>query len=44
LKRQLAAAGETQEQVDGRILEAITKFVSIAGEPPSSQSIQLEPP
>jgi len=38
LKRQLAAAGETQEQVDGRILEAITKFVSIAGETPSSQS------
>jgi predicted alpha/beta-hydrolase family hydrolase len=38
LKRQLAAAGETQEQVDGRILEAITKFVSIAGETPRSQS------
>lgn len=38
LKRQLAAAGETQEQVDGRILEAITKFVSIAAEKPRSQS------
>jgi len=38
LKRQLAAKGETQEQVDGRILEAITKFVSIAGKTPSSQS------
>jgi predicted alpha/beta-hydrolase family hydrolase len=38
LKRQLAAAGETQDQVDGRILEAITMFVSIAGETPRSQS------
>jgi len=38
LKRQLATAGETQEQVDGRILEAITMFVSIAGETPRSQS------
>jgi len=38
LKRQLAAREETQEQVDGRILEAITKFVSIAGETPRSQS------
>jgi uncharacterized protein len=38
LKRQLAAAAETQEQVDGRILEAITKFVSIASETPRSQS------
>jgi uncharacterized protein len=37
LKRQLAANEETQEQVDGRILEAITKFVSIAGETPRSQ-------
>jgi hypothetical protein len=26
-KRQLAAAGETQEEVDQRILEAIEKFV-----------------
>jgi uncharacterized protein len=41
LKRQLAAAGETQEQVDRRILEAITKFVSIAGETTRSQSTQL---
>lgn len=38
LKRQLAAAGDTQEQVDGRILEAITKFISIASETPRSQS------
>lgn len=38
LKRQLATAGETQEQVDGRILEAITMFVSIARETPRSQS------
>lgn len=38
LKRQLAAQGETQEQVDGQILEAITKFVSIAGETPRSRS------
>ena len=37
-KRQLAATEETQEQVDGRILEAITKFVSIALETPRSQS------
>jgi hypothetical protein len=27
-KRQLAAAGETQEEVDQRILEAIAKFVT----------------
>src|SRR6478752_6947729 len=27
-KRQLQAAGETQEDVDGRILQAISKFVS----------------
>jgi predicted alpha/beta-hydrolase family hydrolase len=31
-KRQLAAAGETQEQVDRRILEAIAKFVTVTGE------------
>lgn len=30
-KRQLAAAGETQEEVDQRILEAIAKFVTTAG-------------
>jgi uncharacterized protein len=30
-KRQLAAAGETQAEVDQRILEAIAKFVTIAG-------------
>jgi predicted alpha/beta-hydrolase family hydrolase len=38
LKRQLAARDETQEQVDGLILTAITKFVSIAAETPRSQS------
>lgn len=38
LKRQLAAAGETQEQVDERILEAIAKFVSAIAETPRSQS------
>jgi uncharacterized protein len=38
LKRQLAAAGETQEDVDQRVLEAIAKFVSIAAETPRSQS------
>lgn len=42
-KRQLAAQGETQEQVDGRILEAITKFVSVTGETTRSQSAQLQP-
>jgi predicted alpha/beta-hydrolase family hydrolase len=31
-KRQLAAAGETQEEVDRRILEAIAKFVTLTGE------------
>ena len=31
-KRQLAAAGETQEQADQRILEAIAKFVTATGE------------
>lgn len=30
-KRQLAAAGETQEEVDQRILETIAKFVTLAG-------------
>ena len=30
-KRQLAAAGETQEEVDHRILQAIAQFVSVAG-------------
>ena len=38
LKRQLAAQGETQEEVDGRILEAVTRFVSIASETARSQS------
>lgn len=36
LKRQLAVAGETQDQVDGRIVEAIVKFVSMARETPRS--------
>jgi predicted alpha/beta-hydrolase family hydrolase len=30
-KRQLAAAGETQEEVDRRILEAISTFVTVTG-------------
>jgi predicted alpha/beta-hydrolase family hydrolase len=30
-KRQLAAAGETQDEVDRRILEAIAQFVTVAG-------------
>jgi predicted alpha/beta-hydrolase family hydrolase len=33
-KRHLAAAGERQEQIDQRILEAIAKFVTIAGDQP----------
>lgn len=41
LKRQLAAAAETQEDVDRRILEAIAKFVSVAREPTRTQSTQL---
>jgi uncharacterized protein len=32
LKRQLAAAGETQEEIDDRILKAIEEFVTITGE------------
>lgn len=31
LKRQLAVTGETQEEVDRRILEAIAKFVTMTG-------------
>lgn len=31
-KRQLAAAGETQEEVDQRILQTITQFVTVTGE------------
>ena len=30
-KRQLAAAGETQEEVDDRILDAIAKFAAVTG-------------
>ena len=37
-KRQLAAAGETQEEVDRRILEAIAKFVAVAGNVTSSHN------
>jgi hypothetical protein len=37
LKRQLAASGETQDQVDGRILEAITRFVSTVDKTRRSQ-------
>ncbi len=35
-KRQLAATGETQEEVDQRILEAIAKFVTVTGEKTAS--------
>jgi predicted alpha/beta-hydrolase family hydrolase len=31
-KRHLAAAGETQEEADRRILEAIEKFIAVAGD------------
>jgi uncharacterized protein len=37
-KRQLAAADETQEEVDCRILEAIAQFVPVTGEKPDSPS------
>ena len=37
-KRMLAAAGETQEGVDHRTLEAIARFVTITGEQDSSQA------
>jgi predicted alpha/beta-hydrolase family hydrolase len=38
LKRQLATSGETQEQVDGRVLDAIIKFVSSVGDTSRSPS------
>lgn len=40
-KRRLAAAGETQEEVDRRILAAIANFVGSAGDPTRSQPSQL---
>ena len=40
-KRQLAAAGETQEEVDRRILEAIAKFVAAAVKATLPQRSQL---
>ncbi|HEX7518557.1 MAG TPA: alpha/beta family hydrolase, partial [Chthoniobacterales bacterium] len=40
-KRHLAAAGETQEEVDQRILEAIAKFLSATGDKTPSQQAQL---
>ena len=39
-KRHLVVAGETQEEVDRRILEAIEKFVAIAGDVTRSQPSQ----
>jgi predicted alpha/beta-hydrolase family hydrolase len=39
-KRLLAAAGETQEQVDQRILEAIAQFVTGTGDKAASQQSQ----
>jgi predicted alpha/beta-hydrolase family hydrolase len=38
-KRQLAAAGETQEDVDRRILEAIAQFVTLTGDKASSHQV-----
>jgi uncharacterized protein len=40
-KRHLAASGETQEEVDRRILEAIAKFVAAAADVTGSQQSQL---
>ena len=40
-KRQLAAAGETQEEIDQRILEAIVKFLTGTGDKTRSQPAQL---
>jgi hypothetical protein len=37
LKRQLMAAGETQEEIDERILGAIDKFIAVAGSNPRQQ-------
>jgi predicted alpha/beta-hydrolase family hydrolase len=39
LKRQLKAAGETQEEVDQRILEAIAQFAGRFGETPGQQGV-----
>jgi hypothetical protein len=40
-KRQLAAAGETQEEVDQGIMNAIAKFVTVTGEQTLSPQAQL---
>ena len=40
-KRHLAAAGETQEEADRRILEAIEKFVAVVGDARPSPRFQL---
>jgi predicted alpha/beta-hydrolase family hydrolase len=40
-KRQLTAAGETQEEVDRRILAAIAKFVALTGDKTQSQQGRL---
>jgi predicted alpha/beta-hydrolase family hydrolase len=40
-KRQLAAARETQEEVDRRILEAIAQFVTVPGDKTPSPQAQL---
>jgi predicted alpha/beta-hydrolase family hydrolase len=40
-KRHLAAAGEMQEAVDRRILEAIAKFLTVTGDKTPSQPAQL---
>lgn len=40
-KRTLAAAGETQDEVDRRILEAIAKFVTVTGDKSHSQQARM---
>lgn len=40
-KRTLAAAGETQDEVDRRILEAIAKFVTVTGDKSPSQQARM---
>ena len=40
-KRQLAVTGETQHEVDRRILEAIKKFIAVAGDARPFQRFQL---
>ena len=41
LKRQLAATGETQEEIDRQILEAIERFIAVVGDARPSPRFQL---